>query len=113
MAESLPASVTLTKPQSPPCCGTPLNSSPTPAADPAPRLPKRRSADVWRQTAGVVVGDRGPRYRLQQPASSFERQGQKIRRASQILEGKLATCLDLAVLFARGWKRSASIPCSC
>lgn len=34
------------------------------------------------------------------PPASFEKSGQKVRTPSQIAEGRLATCLDLAFLFA-------------
>ncbi|MDX2016059.1 MAG: DUF3320 domain-containing protein [Planctomycetota bacterium] len=34
------------------------------------------------------------------PPASFERTGQKVRSADQVLDGRLGTCLDLAVVFA-------------
>ena len=72
------------------------SSQPIPLAGYQSDNPQR----VWRQTAALwsAIVQRDIAY--SNPPSSFERTGQKIRRASQILEAKLATCLDLAVLFA-------------
>ncbi len=55
---------------------------------------------VWWQTAALWEAVVRREIIYSNPPSSFERDGQKIRRASQILESQLATCLDLAVLFA-------------
>ena len=57
-------------------------------------------ARVWEQVEALwrTVGSLDIRY--VNPAPSFERVGQKIRPPSQILSEKLATCLDLTVLFA-------------
>ena len=55
---------------------------------------------VWQLTSAIwsaVVG-LGISYTL--PPASFERAGQKIRTPSQILGGKVATCLDTTLLFA-------------
>ena len=48
---------------------------------------------LWSATASLRMS-----YAL--PPASFERQGQKIRTPGAALEGRLATCLDTAVLFA-------------
>lgn len=55
---------------------------------------------IWEQVEALwrAVGSLDIRY--VNPAPSFEREGQKIRPPSQILSEKLATCLDLTVLFA-------------
>lgn len=55
---------------------------------------------VWRQTAALWSAIYHRNVAYSNPPSSYERLGQKIRRASQILDSKLATCLDMAVLFA-------------
>jgi len=55
---------------------------------------------IWEQIEALwrAVGSLDIRY--VNPAPSFEQVGQKIRPPSQILSEKLATCLDLTVLFA-------------
>lgn len=55
---------------------------------------------IWEQVEALwrAVGSLDIRY--VNPAPSFEKVGQKIRPPSQLLSEKLATCLDLAVLFA-------------
>ena len=57
-------------------------------------------ARIWEQVEALwrAVGSLDIRY--VNPAPSFEKVGQKIRPPSQLLSEKLATCLDLAVLFA-------------
>lgn len=40
------------------------------------------------------------------PPASFERNGQKIRVPSQILEGRVATCLDTTLLFASAFEQA-------
>jgi len=58
--------------------------------------PKR----AWELTSGIwtAVLQRKLNYAL--PPASFEHSGQKVRGPSQVLDGGLATCLDLALLFA-------------
>jgi hypothetical protein len=55
---------------------------------------------IWEQVEALwrAIGSLDIRY--VNPAPLFERTGQKIRPPSQIYTEKLATCLDLAVLFA-------------
>jgi hypothetical protein len=55
---------------------------------------------IWEQVEALwrAVGSLDIRY--VNPAPSFEKIGQKIRPPSQLLSERLATCLDLAVLFA-------------
>jgi hypothetical protein len=48
---------------------------------------------MWSAVAGAEVS-----YAL--PPASFEAQGQKVRTPGAILEGRIATCLDTALLFA-------------
>lgn len=58
--------------------------------------PKR----AWELTSGIwaAVLQRKLNYAL--PPASFEHTGQKVRSPSQVLDGGLATCLDLALMFA-------------
>lgn len=44
------------------------------------------------------------------PPASFEREGQKIRTPTQILDGKVATCLDTALLFAAALEQAGLHP---
>ena len=57
-------------------------------------------ARIWEQVEALwrAIGSLDIRY--VNPAPSFEQTGQKIRPPSQIVSERLATCLDLAVLFA-------------
>lgn len=55
---------------------------------------------AWELTSSIwtAVIQRQLHYAL--PPASFERTGQKVRSASQVLDAGLATCLDLTLLFA-------------
>ncbi len=44
------------------------------------------------------------------PPASFERDGQKIRLPGQILDGRVATCLDTAMLFASAFEQAGLNP---
>jgi very-short-patch-repair endonuclease len=57
-------------------------------------------ARVWEQAEALWRAVRSLDIRYVNPPPSFERTGQRIRPPRQILEERLATCLDLAVLFA-------------
>jgi very-short-patch-repair endonuclease len=58
------------------------------------------SKRAWELASGIwaAVLQRKLNYAL--PPASFEHTGQKIRSPSQVLDGGLATCLDLALMFA-------------
>ncbi|WP_425319148.1 DUF3320 domain-containing protein [Rhodoferax fermentans] len=58
------------------------------------------SKRAWELASGIwaTVLQRKLNYAL--PPASFEHTGQKVRSPSQVLDGGLATCLDLALLFA-------------
>lgn len=58
------------------------------------------SKRAWELASGIwaAVLQRKLNYAL--PPASFEHTGQKVRSPSQVLDGGLATCLDLALLFA-------------
>jgi very-short-patch-repair endonuclease len=55
---------------------------------------------VWSQISAIFSAIAGKQVAYALPPASFERSGQKIRSASQILETRLSTCLDTAVLVA-------------
>jgi hypothetical protein len=62
------------------------------------RSGKRQRA--WELTSAIwsAVSATGLDYTL--PPASFEHEGQKVRSPSQVVEGGVATCLDLVLLFA-------------
>lgn len=55
---------------------------------------------VWKQVNAIYKVLAGLGIQYAPPPASFEKTGQKIRSSSQILEGKVGTCLDTAVLMA-------------
>lgn len=70
---------------------------------------KERSR-VWQIVSAIwsAVSGMGLSYAL--PPASFEQTGQKIRTPSQILEGRLATCLDTTLLFAAALEQASLNP---
>ncbi|HET8636540.1 MAG TPA: DUF4011 domain-containing protein, partial [Acidobacteriaceae bacterium] len=58
---------------------------------------------VWSAICGFQIS-----YVL--PPASFEHEGQKIRSPSQILEGRVGTCLDTALLFAAALEQAGLNP---
>lgn len=65
---------------------------------------------VW-EIAGAIyaaVANLGISYSI--PPASFERDGQKIRLPSQILQGGVATCLDTALLLAAAYEQAGLNP---
>ena len=65
---------------------------------------------VWEIASAIysAVANLGLNYAL--PPPSFERDGQKVRLPSQILDGKIATCLDMAMLFASAFEQAGLNP---
>ena len=65
---------------------------------------------VWEIASAIytAIGNLGISYAL--PPASFERDGQKIRLPSLILEGRLATCLDTTMLFASALEQAGLNP---
>ena len=65
---------------------------------------------VWEITSAIytAICNLGVRYSL--PPASFEHDGQKVRLPSQILDGKVATCLDLSLLFASALEQAGLNP---
>lgn len=55
---------------------------------------------VWEMVSAIWSAMAGFRLSYALPPASFEVAGQKVRTPSQILDGRLATCLDTALLFA-------------
>ena len=58
---------------------------------------------IWSAVAGLRLS-----YAL--PPASFEQTGQKVRTPSQILDGRIATCLDTALLFAAALEQASLNP---
>ena len=65
---------------------------------------------VWQIASAVytAIANLGIAYAL--PPASFEKNGQKIRLPGQILEGRLATCLDTTMLFASALEQAGLNP---
>ncbi|RVT95032.1 DUF3320 domain-containing protein [Sphingomonas crocodyli] len=55
---------------------------------------------VWELVSAIWSAVAGLRITYALPPASFERTGQKVRTPSQILDGRLATCLDTTLLFS-------------
>lgn len=55
---------------------------------------------VWKQINAIYKVLCGLNIQYSPPAASFEKNGQKIRSTSQIIEGSIATCLDTTILMA-------------
>jgi very-short-patch-repair endonuclease len=55
---------------------------------------------VWKQVSAIYSTLVAEDIQYSNPPASFGNDGQKIRTPERILDGKLATCLDLAMLFA-------------
>jgi very-short-patch-repair endonuclease len=65
---------------------------------------------VWEITSAIyaAISNLGITYAV--PPASFERNGQKIRLPGQILENKIATCLDSTLLFAASLEQAGLNP---
>ncbi|MES2259746.1 MAG: DUF3320 domain-containing protein [Pseudomonadota bacterium] len=55
---------------------------------------------VWRQVSAIYSTLAAENLQYANPPASFGNDGQKIRSPERILDGRIATCLDLAMLFA-------------
>lgn len=55
---------------------------------------------VWKQISALYSAIAAEGIHYAEPPASFGNDGQKIRTADRILEGRVATCLDLAMLFS-------------
>lgn len=65
---------------------------------------------VWELASAIWSSVAGLRISYALPPASFERAGQKVRTPSQILDGRLATCLDTALLFAAALEQASLNP---
>ena len=65
---------------------------------------------VWEIVSAIysAIADLGLTYAA--PPASFERDGQKIRLPGQLLDGRVATCLDSAMLFASAFEQAGLNP---
>ncbi len=70
----------------------------------------RRRQRVWEVVSSIysAIANLGLTYAL--PPSSFERNGQKVRRPHRILDTRVATCLDTALLFAAAFEQAGLNP---
>ena len=55
---------------------------------------------VWKQVSAIYSTLAAESLQYAEPPASFGTDGQKIRTPDRIMEGRVATCLDLAMLFA-------------
>lgn len=55
---------------------------------------------VWKQISAIYSTIAAENLQYAEPPASFGTDGQKIRTPDRILEGRVATCLDLAMLFS-------------
>ncbi len=55
---------------------------------------------VWKQVSAIYSTIAAEQLQYAEPPASFGTGGQKIRSPDRILEGRVATCLDLAICFA-------------
>jgi very-short-patch-repair endonuclease len=56
--------------------------------------------NVWKQISAVYSAILGEQLHYSNPPASFGTDGQKIRTPERVLDGRVATCLDTAMLFA-------------
>ncbi len=65
---------------------------------------------VWQVASAIWSAVAGLRLSYALPPASFERAGQKVRTPGAILEGRVATCLDTALLFAAALEQAGLNP---
>lgn len=65
---------------------------------------------VWLIASAIWSAISGLRLSYSLPPASFERQGQKVRTPGAILDGRVATCLDTALLFASALEQAGLNP---
>jgi len=70
----------------------------------------RQRTRVWQITSAIWSAISSRRLVYAEPPASFEKQGQKIRTPSEVLETGLATCLDTALLFAAAFEQAGLNP---
>lgn len=70
---------------------------------------KSRDA-VWKQISAIYSTVAAENLQYAEPPASFGSDGQKIRTPDRILDGRVATCLDLAMLFASAFEQAGLRP---
>lgn len=65
---------------------------------------------VWKQVSAVYSAILGEQLHYSNPPASFGTDGQKIRTPERILDGRVATCLDTAMLFASCFEQAGLHP---
>ena len=65
---------------------------------------------VWQQTSAVYSALLAEDLHYSNPPASFGTHGQKIRTPERIFDGRVATCLDLAMLFAACFEQAGLRP---
>lgn len=65
---------------------------------------------AWELASAIWSAISGLRLAYALPPASFETQGQKVRTPGAILEGRVATCLDTALLFAAALEQAGLNP---
>jgi very-short-patch-repair endonuclease len=65
---------------------------------------------AWELVSAIWSAVCGLRIAYAVPPASFEQQGQKVRTPSAILDGRVATCLDTALLFAATMEQAGLNP---
>jgi hypothetical protein len=65
---------------------------------------------IWEMASAIYSAVANERITYALPPSSFERDGQKIRTPEQILQNKVATCLDTTLLFASAFEQAGLNP---
>lgn len=68
---------------------------------------------VWEIAAAIWSAVVARRIIYAEPPASFEARGQKVRLPSEVLGHRLATCLDMAVLFAAAFEQAGLRPIIC
>ena len=71
---------------------------------------KKSRQRVWELTSAIYTAIANLNISYSGPPASFERDGQKIRLPSTILENRLATCLDSTMLFASALEQAGLNP---
>ena len=66
----------------------------------------RERGRVWELASAIWSGVAGLRLSYALPPASFDLAGQRVRTPSQILDGRVATCLDTALLFAAAFEQA-------
>lgn len=69
-----------------------------------------RRERVWELASAIWSGVASLRLSYALPPASFEKVGQKVRTPSQILDGRVATCLDTTLLFAAALEQAGLHP---